>query len=963
MKIYEILLKAPLKMRWFPAGLACLLATATVGHAQAPIEINFNSSADVSGWANAWGSTTITSQYIADAPAGGPSAGSLLFTATYGPSSTWGVIDMYFSSALNLTGYTNLSFYYKVTGAQDTYGTSGSFVPYLFMTGTTAPDDSWNGGYLTSPVGTWVQANIPLADYVSSGGNIADVTGIALSLWDGYYTSNATLSVEFTDFAFTGGSGGGGGSTNGDVTPQFSNLSNQTIHYGAADAVLTGTVGTSTNSLPNGSAVSATVDGITQSGAVYDTSGDFSISYDAVGIPISATPYPVTYTSAIESGFFAATNTGTTMTVNQLPVVLSGVELYSATNTTTVPASDLSVANLVGGDNLTLSGSVTIANTNFGAETITSFSGLTLGGTAATNYTLTGATGTVTIGSLNSAHTIIPRSFFGLHGLAYPANSVPVPYQPWGLIRSWDHWGNGDITWAGLEPSNGTFTWSTLDAAVNAVTNQNAAYLYCFGNGPSWVGGTAPTNIAAWDTFITNFVTRYHTRIKYLETWNEAAAGEGFYTGTTAMLVQMEHDLYTITKSIDPTVTVLTPDATGGQSVVGNFFNGYFAAGGTNCDAVAFHGYCSEAFVTNQICYPEEIIGIVGNLKTAMNSYGQGSKPIYCTEGDWGSEGTGANQPTTNDAVAFMARHYLLMWSLGVSSYAWYAWDFNGASWQDGQLWTYSTGPLNAAGIAYQQLYYWMVGATMSQPYTNQGSVYTCGFTRPGGYQALAVWNTNRASTSTFTVPNGYVQYRDLGGNLYSISNSSVTIGIEPILLENMNEPTFSGLSSDTITYGAASMTLTGTVSSYGTYPPKGTAVTVTINGNAQGTTTSDTNGDFSINYSTTGLPASATPYPVTYSCAAGGSFPGGTDTTTTLTVNQLLVVLGGVSVSPDGTRFIFNYPTVLGQSYQLEYSTNLASGTWLPMGSPVAGTGAPVSVTNSISSSTQMFFILSITP
>ena len=306
-----------------------------------------------------------------------------------------------------------------------------------------------------------------------------------------------------------------------------------------------------------------------------------------------------------------------------------------------------------------------------------------------------------------------------------------------------------------------------------------------------------------------------------------------------------------------------------------------------------------------------------------------------------------------------MARHYLLLWSLGVSSYEWYAWDYNGTDWQDGQLWTYSTrGPLNAAGIAYQQLYYWMVGAVMSQPATNQGSVYTCGFTRPGGYQALAVWNTNRTSTSSFTVPSGYVQYRDLAGNLYSISGSTVTIGIEPILLENMNEPTFSGLTSPTITYGTTNVMLTGAVSSYGNYAPSGTAVTVTINGNAQGTTISDSTGDFSINYNTAGLLPNV--YPVTYSCAAAGSFPGGTDTTTTLTVNSLPVVLGDLSVN--GTQLIFSYPTIAGQTNQLQYTTNLSSGVWLPAGDPVFGTGLPVWVTNSIGSAMHMFFRLSIT-
>jgi hypothetical protein len=496
---------------------------------------------------------------------------------------------------------------------------------------------------------------------------------------------------------------------------------------------------------------------------------------------------------------------------------------------------------------------------------------------------------------------IIPARFFGLHALAYPANGVPIPYKPYGLFRTWDHWGNGNISWGGLEPSRGSFSWGNMDATVNAITNQNVAILHCFGAGPSWAGGNAPTNILDWDLFITNFVTRYHTKIKYLETWNEAMAGEGFYTGTTAMLVQMEHDLYTITKSIDPTVTVLTPDATGGSGNMTTFYNGYFAAGGTNCDAIAFHGYCSMAFQPNYITPPEEIIGIVGNLKAAMNNYGQGSKPIFCTEGDWGSEGSGGNCPTTNDAVAFMARHYLLQWSLGVSSYAWYAWDYNGTAWQTGQLWTYPTGPLNAAGIAYQQLYYWMVGAKMSQPYTVQGTVYTCGFTRPGGYQALAVWDANRASPSSFTVPSGYVQYRDLAGNLYSISGSTVTIGIEPILLENMNGPMpmFPGLSDHSVVYGATSVTLTGVAGTNGAYPPSGTVVTVTINGSQQNTTTFDSTGHFSINYNTTGLPVST--YAVTYSCAAGGSFPGGTDASTLLVVNRLPVVLTGARVY-DGT-------------------------------------------------------------
>ena len=173
--------------------------------------------------------------------------------------------------------------------------------------------------------------------------------------------------------------------------------------------------------------------------------------------------------------------------------------------------------------------------------------------------------------------------------------------------------------------------------------------------------------------------------------------------------------------------------------------------------------------------------------------------------------------------------------------------------------------------------------------------------------------------------------------------------------------PVFSGLTSHTNASGAP-VALTGKVSTNGASPASGTVITVTINGNAQTTTLSDSTGDFSINYNTTGLSASVTPYTVTYASPGGGGFNAATNANTTLTI-VAQPQISGISVNPDGTQFIFNYPTVSGQTYQLEYTTDLTSGLWLPVGSSVPGTGAPVSVTNSISSSMQMFFRLSITP
>jgi hypothetical protein len=96
-----------------------------------------------------------------------------------------------------------------------------------------------------------------------------------------------------------------------------------------------------------------------------------------------------------------------------------------------------------------------------------------------------------------------------------------------------------------------------------------------------------------------------------------------------------------------------------------------------------------------------------------------------------------------------------------------------------------STGGPNEAGVAFNQIYKWMVGATMSDKCIRGGNgTWTCGLSRGGGYQAQAVWNE---SYSTYNVPSQYRQYRDLAGGIHSISGGAVSIGPKPILLETGN--------------------------------------------------------------------------------------------------------------------------------------------------------------------------------
>jgi hypothetical protein len=96
--------------------------------------------------------------------------------------------------------------------------------------------------------------------------------------------------------------------------------------------------------------------------------------------------------------------------------------------------------------------------------------------------------------------------------------------------------------------------------------------------------------------------------------------------------------------------------------------------------------------------------------------------------------------------------------------------------------------------------------------------------------------------------------------------------------------------------------------------------------------------------------------YPITAGGAAAANY-------TIQYVNGTLQVfsapqLAGANVSMNGTeQFIVSWPTIAGQTYQLEYTTDLSTAKWTPLGTPFAGTDGIVSVTNSMSGIPQCFF------
>ncbi|MCG3147259.1 MAG: hypothetical protein PCFJNLEI_00698 [Verrucomicrobiae bacterium] len=155
----------------------------------------------------------------------------------------------------------------------------------------------------------------------------------------------------------------------------------QSKTYGTAIAL--GTTAFTTSGLLPGDSVTSVTLSSNGGTAATDAAGSYTITPSAaVGTGLSN--YTITYATG-------------TLTVNPLAIQVTGSRTYNGT--ATAAAGILTVDNKVSGDTLTLSGSATLASKAIGSRSITSFSGLTLGGASAGNYTLSGASGALSIGT------------------------------------------------------------------------------------------------------------------------------------------------------------------------------------------------------------------------------------------------------------------------------------------------------------------------------------------------------------------------------------------------------------------------------------------------------------------------------------------------------------------------------------------------------------------------------------
>jgi hypothetical protein len=426
------------------------------------------------------------------------------------------------------------------------------------------------------------------------------------------------------------------------------------------------------------------------------------------------------------------------------------------------------------------------------------------------------ATATVTVSSQGSVAQTISASFFGLH---INQLNIPWPTVPFASYRSLD---SGDIMWADINPREGMYDWKHVDPWIAKARAGGQDIMFTLFATPSWASSRgaksvnpnsecslasrngpgvcdAPDDLNPdgtgtdqhWKDYVSAMINHVGPgTVKYWEIWNEWNIANQ-WNGTPAQMLRMAQDAHTILKAADPNALITSPPVVNTQLAAKNWLLPYFQAGGGEyADIIAVHGYVSNPYtVCPESCpAPENVAAILDGIRAVMAATGQQDKPLFDTEGSWG---VSSRMTDREQQAEFTARFYLIQLggttaSRGFDKFYWFGWDYSNT----GEFYNPYTRQMTPAGVAYQQIYNWSKDAVMSRC-APSGTRWSCGFTRSGGYEAEAIWDTSQncvkatCTALNMSVDPKYIQYRDLTGQVTTIINNTVPVGGRPILLEN----------------------------------------------------------------------------------------------------------------------------------------------------------------------------------
>jgi len=337
--------------------------------------------------------------------------------------------------------------------------------------------------------------------------------------------------------------------------------------------------------------------------------------------------------------------------------------------------------------------------------------------------------------------------------------------------------------WTSVNPSQGVYDWTTLDAIVADAAASGYDLVMDLGSPPQWASARpdevsplgytgsaaeplgAPNDMTIWTNWISAIATRYNGRINYWEIWNEPAFPTdpgSFFTGPPQTLLSLQRSAYSTLKAINSGNVVLTPAFT-----TLDYLACYAAIGGTaSADILAFHDYAAAG--------PESLRQFIApNVRLVENAFAN-PLPVWNTERGWL-----APLLAGDVQASYLARAYLLNWAAGLPRVYFYSWDAGGL----GVMPLYGDGSVAPAGDAYYWIQQWLTGKVMSGGLVPDASGnWVATLTAGDGTVSHVVWNPG--STASYALPAGWPaqQVQTLSGATSATTpGATINIGPKPV--------------------------------------------------------------------------------------------------------------------------------------------------------------------------------------
>lgn len=336
------------------------------------------------------------------------------------------------------------------------------------------------------------------------------------------------------------------------------------------------------------------------------------------------------------------------------------------------------------------------------------------------------------------------------------------------------------MAWPQLEPARGRWEFALLDRYVRLVAQKHVEILLTLGLTPAWAsarpnetsayqpGNAAePRDLEEWENYVRVVATRYKGVIHSYEVWNEPNI-RGTFSGSEDKMLELSQIAYKVLKSIDPTITVVSPSATTGSGL--RWLEYFLKSGGCRyIDVVGYHFYVTPG-------PPEAMVPLIRQVEHIARSHSCGDKPLWNTESGW----TSPKQFSSDaEAASYVMRTYLLNWVMGVERCYWYAWDNH--NWSTLDLTSRTDGRITSAGVAYDIVHKWMQDAVLSSCSRQHSGLWICEVRREGSTNEI-LWSDGRSQR--FSVPaTWHVQQTSNWKGEVTKPSVEVTVDGTPLLL------------------------------------------------------------------------------------------------------------------------------------------------------------------------------------